>query len=84
MPVDSKINYFLLAEFGNNGLTAPGNSFTKLTDASLTFSHFMRFAFNYELAEAEAPNFPTGAGPNDNLDGIADRFAIQITGIFSQ
>lgn len=39
MPLDSKINYFILAEFGNNGITAPGSSFTKLTDASLTFNH---------------------------------------------
>lgn len=38
-PVDTKINYFLLTEFGNNGITAPGDSLTKLTDASLTFNH---------------------------------------------
>ena len=40
MPLDSKINYFLLLEMGNNGITQPGGSFAKATDASLTFNHF--------------------------------------------
>jgi hypothetical protein len=40
MPLDPKINYFLLLEMGNNGITAPGNSFAKATDASVTFNHF--------------------------------------------
>jgi hypothetical protein len=39
MPLDSKINYFLLLEMGNNGITEPGGSFAKLTDASATFNH---------------------------------------------
>jgi hypothetical protein len=39
MPLDSKINYFLLLEMGNNGITQPGGSFAKATDASLTFNH---------------------------------------------
>ena len=39
MPLDSKINYFLLLEMGNNGITAPGDSFAKATDASITFNH---------------------------------------------
>ncbi|MDX2425243.1 MAG: porin [Cycloclasticus sp.] len=38
--IDDKINYFLLAEFGRNGITYPNNSdFVSLTDASLTFNH---------------------------------------------
>jgi hypothetical protein len=40
MPLDSKINYLVLLEMGNNGITAPGDSFAKATDASLTFNHF--------------------------------------------
>ena len=40
MPLDQKINYFLLLEMGNNGITEPGNSFAKMTDASVTFNHF--------------------------------------------
>jgi len=39
MPLDSNINYFVLLEMGNNGITEPGNSFAKLTDASVTFNH---------------------------------------------
>ncbi|MFC1775959.1 porin [Pseudomonadota bacterium] len=39
MPLDQKINYFLLLEMGNNGITEPGNSFAKMTDASVTFNH---------------------------------------------
>jgi hypothetical protein len=39
MPLDSKINYFVLLEMGNNGITNPGDSFAKLTDASLTFNY---------------------------------------------
>jgi hypothetical protein len=38
-PLDPKINYFLMAELGNNGITQPGNSFAKVTDASVTFNH---------------------------------------------
>ena len=39
MPLDSKVNYFLLAEFGNNGITAPGGYNAALTDASITLNH---------------------------------------------
>jgi hypothetical protein len=39
MPLDSNVNYFLLAEFGNNGITARDNAAVKLTDASITFNH---------------------------------------------
>jgi len=38
-PLDDKVNYFLMAELGNNGITQPGNSFAKVTDASITFNH---------------------------------------------
>lgn len=40
MPLDQKINYFLLLELGNNGITEPEGSFAKATDASITFNHF--------------------------------------------
>jgi hypothetical protein len=39
MPLDQKINYFLLLEMGNNGITEPSGSFAKATDASITFNH---------------------------------------------
>jgi hypothetical protein len=38
-PLDSKTNYFVLLEMGNNGITYPGNAFAKATDASVTFNH---------------------------------------------
>jgi hypothetical protein len=36
--LDSKVNYFILAELGNNGITAPENG-SHLTDASITLNH---------------------------------------------
>jgi len=38
LPLDSKINYFILSEFGNSGITAAGKH-VQLTDASVTFNH---------------------------------------------
>ena len=48
------------------------------------FNPRVRAAFNYEMRSADAPNFPSGAGPNANVDGIDSRIAIQITAIWSQ
>ncbi len=39
-PLDTRINYFLLAEFGNNGITKLGGSrAARLTDASITLNY---------------------------------------------
>ncbi|HEC19957.1 MAG TPA: porin, partial [Gammaproteobacteria bacterium] len=40
-PLNSKINYFFLAEFGSNGITWPagGKGAAKITDASVTFNY---------------------------------------------
>jgi hypothetical protein len=38
-PLDGKVNYFFLAEFGNNAITEPGHDFAKITDASITLNH---------------------------------------------
>jgi len=40
-PLDNKVNYFILAEFGHNGVTVPGGGggATYLTDASITLNH---------------------------------------------
>ncbi len=38
MPIDPNINYFMLAEFGNNGITRAGKR-VKLTDGSVTLNH---------------------------------------------
>lgn len=37
--LDSNINYFILAEFGNNGITANGGGAARVTDASVTLNH---------------------------------------------
>ena len=39
MPLDGKVNYFIMAEFGNNGATAPSGGSTRIMDASVTFNH---------------------------------------------
>ncbi len=39
LPLDSNVNYFLLAEFGNNGITRNGGGSAKITDASVTLNH---------------------------------------------
>ena len=39
LPLDSNVNYFLLAEYGNNGATRRGGGAVRLTDASVTFNH---------------------------------------------
>ena len=36
MPLDSSVNYFVLAELGNNGITAGSGGDTQISDASIT------------------------------------------------
>ena len=48
------------------------------------FNPRVRVAVNYEARSGEAVNFPSGAGPNGNVDGIDDRIGVQVTGIWSQ
>jgi hypothetical protein len=39
MPIDNKVNYFLLAEFGSNGITAARDRAATISDASVTLNH---------------------------------------------
>lgn len=40
LPLDNKVNYFIMAELGNNGITTGGNgSQGQLVDASVTLNH---------------------------------------------
>jgi hypothetical protein len=48
------------------------------------FNPRVRVALNYEIRSGNAPEFPSGVGPNAQVDGIDDRIAIQVTGIWSQ
>jgi predicted porin len=41
-----------------------------------------RVIFNYEIRNAEAPNLPDNAVPNQILDGIDNRFAVQVLAVF--
>jgi len=55
-PLDGSVNYFILAEFGNNALTHGDGSSAKLTDASITVNRIpgarIRVgAFKYPTAE---------------------------------
>lgn len=46
------------------------------------FNKKSRLTLNYEIHKAEAPDWGGGEGPNDNLDGIGNRVAVQLTHIF--
>ena len=46
------------------------------------FNPRTRVTLNYALRDVTAPNFAAGAGPNANLDGIHDRYGIQLTAVF--
>ncbi|MFO7604069.1 MAG: porin [Gammaproteobacteria bacterium] len=41
LPLDSNVNYFIMAEYGNNGITQPGggSGSVKLADATVTLNH---------------------------------------------
>lgn len=39
MPIDPKVNYFVLTELGNNAITAANEGSTFITDASVTLNH---------------------------------------------
>jgi opacity protein-like surface antigen len=39
LPLDSKVNYFVLLEMGNNAITEGTGAFAKATDASITLNH---------------------------------------------
>jgi hypothetical protein len=38
-PLDTRVNYFVMLEMGDNGITYGGGAFAKLVDASITLNH---------------------------------------------
>ncbi|MDH3561468.1 MAG: OprO/OprP family phosphate-selective porin [Gammaproteobacteria bacterium] len=62
-PLDSNVNYFLLAEFGNNGVTRPGGGSVKVTDASVTLNHLKKFT-RVRVGQFKTP------GSEDGLQAI--------------
>ena len=45
------------------------------------FNPRVRVALNYEMRSGEAANFPAGAGPNANVEGIDDRIGIDVADV---
>jgi hypothetical protein len=73
-PLDNKTNYFLLAEFGNNGITTgKSGSQGQLTDASVTFNHIPG-------ARIRAGLFKT-PGSEESFQGIATFNYINFTSV---
>jgi len=76
MPLDSSVNYFVLAELGNNGITAPGDSgAVRITDASITL--------NLESTRIRAGLFKT-PGPEEGLQAIHVFDYINFTSVANQ
>jgi len=50
--------------------------------AQYFFSKKTRLIANYEFRDAEAPNLPAGAPPNQILDGMDDRLSLQVLSVF--
>ena len=69
-----------------NRLTDVSAAERKFETLTLGTQYFLnkkaRVILNYELRDAEAPNLPGGAPPNQILDEIDDRLAIQLLAIF--
>ena len=50
--------------------------------AQYSFSPSTRLIANYEFRDAEAPNLPAAAPPNQILDGMDDRLSLQVLAVF--
>lgn len=75
MPLDSTVNYFLLAEFGNNGITAPGDGDVQVSDASITV--------NTDAVRIRTGLFKT-PGPEEALQAIHVFDYINFTSVSNQ
>jgi len=77
LPISNKIDYFIMAEFGNNGYTGGSGSYTpRLTDASVTFNEIPG-------ARVRVGLFKT-PGPEEVLQGIPDFNYINFTNVSAQ
>lgn len=80
LPIDSKVNYFILAEFGQNGITDGGpfgeKQAVKLTDASITLNHI-------KGARIRTGLFKT-PGPEEVFQGIFTFDYINFTDVSNQ
>lgn len=80
MPLDSNVNYFFLAEFGQNGITDGGlygkKTPAKLTDASVTLNHIPGARMRMGLFKTP--------GPEEIFQGIATFDYINMTDVSNQ
>jgi hypothetical protein len=70
---DKNVNFFLLAEFGNNAITAAHGQGAALTDASITFNHIPH-------ARLRAGLFKT-PGAEEGLQGITTLDYVEFTAV---
>ncbi len=78
-PISNQIDYFIMAEFGNNGYTTTGGSSgstPRLTDASVTFNQIPG-------ARVRVGLFKT-PGPEEVLQGIPDFDYVNFTNVSQQ
>ena len=77
LPISNKIDYFIMAEFGNNGYTYGSGSYTpRLTDASVTFNEIPGMRVRVGLFKTP--------GPEEVLQGIPDFNYINFTNVSAQ
>lgn len=80
MPIDSKVNYFIMAEFGENGATNGGKygerTPVRLMDASVTLNHIPGARIRTGLFKTP--------GPEEVLQGIATFDYINMTDVSNQ
>ena len=76
-PISNKIDYFIMAEFGNNNYTYGNGSYTpRLTDASVTFNEIPGMRVRVGLFKTP--------GPEEVLQGIPDFDYINFTNVSAQ
>lgn len=76
-PISNKIDYFIMAEFGNNPFTYENGSYTpRLTDASVTFNEIPGVRVRVGLFKTP--------GPEEDLQGIPDLNYINFTNVSAQ
>ena len=77
LPISNKIDYFIMAEFGNNNFTYGNGSYTpRLTDASVTFNEIPGMRVRVGLFKTP--------GPEEDLQGIPDFNYINFTNVSAQ
>lgn len=75
-PLDSSINYFILAEFGNNALTSTNGGSARISDASITISRIPHARIRVGLFK-----YP---GAEEGFQGIATFSYINFTEVTNQ